>query len=439
MKRVLLVAFAYPPMTDSGAVRAAGLAKYLPSFGWEPLVVTPRTPPGERPAAAVLETDYRDVLGELKARFRLDPNRGLHQQLKLPQAVRPGAPAPHTRVIGCIKSLITYPDPTKGWIPFATQAVTEAAGRNSIDAILTTAPPISAHLIGYKLKRALRVPWIADARDLWIGPENQSSAIHLPMRWLEKKTLSHADGLVTVSEPWANFLRNRHRRVPVFSILNGFDPAELASGSQSLTPCFSITYTGILYQGRRDPTLLFEALQELLAERVIPREELRVRFYCPIEPWLTALVERYGLQDVVELHGVISRAEALKKQKESRLLLLLGMSVASDSGCYPAKVFEYLAARRPILALGGLKGTVTQLMEETQAGAHLFGKPELRACLAEAYRQYREKGDVAYRAKQAAVEQYTQVAMAGRFATLLDSLSDGRVTLPLEDAAVASS
>jgi glycosyltransferase involved in cell wall biosynthesis len=424
MRRLLLVAFAYPPSTDSGAVRAAGLTKYLPQFGWETVVLTPRLSGGERRQAGVIETDYRDVLSLLKARLGLDPERGLHQQLKLPQSSTPGARPPHTKVIDGFKSLITYPE-AKGWIPFATRAVLEFVKREPLDAILTTSPPISAHLIGARLKKTLQIAWVADSRDLWIGPDTEG--LRIRERRLEKRTFGAADALVTVSEPWADFLRHRHPGRQVFSITNGFDPDEVCCVPPQLTRCFSITYTGILYQGKRDPTLLFEALRELIGEKVIPESEVRVRFFGCTEPWLAALAQRYGLNNVVEMHGPVPRKQILEKQRESQVLLLLGMNVASDSGCYPAKVFEYLAAQRPILALGGRKGTVTQLMAETQAGVHVFAKPELRCFLADAYRQFHNHGSTVYRGKRATIDQHTHLAMASKFAQIFDSLANGQV------------
>jgi len=235
---------------------------------------------------------------------------------------------------------------------------------------------------------------------------------------------------VTVSENWAQFLSQRHSSKTVYWALTGFDPDEYANQQRPLTSTFSITYTGILYQGKRDPTLLFEVLQELLHEKLLARDEVRVRFYGRCEPWLVALVERFQLQDVVELRGSVSREESLASQQEAQLLLLLGMNVASDAGCYPGKLFEYLAAGRPIVALGGLRGALTNLLNDTKAGLHVFSKLELRNYLLDSYRQFRRCGRVEYAGVPARIAQYTQLALAQRFAAVLDGVSTGRKPSP---------
>ena len=123
MRRVLLIAFSYPPVEIIGSVRPAALAKYLPRFGWEPIVLTPKVQGAYRESKLVIETGYRDVLKDWKARLRLDRKRGVHEQFGLPLAKKPGSALLHTRVLNFAKYLITYPDPFKGWIPYALEAI----------------------------------------------------------------------------------------------------------------------------------------------------------------------------------------------------------------------------------------------------------------------------------------------------------------------------
>src|SRR5206468_12845513 len=118
-------------------------------FGWEVLVLTPRASGGERRSKQVVETGYRDILQDWKARLGLDSNRTLHEQFGLPLGQRPGSVLPHTRLLTFMQHVLTYPDRSKGWIPFAVAAVEEIHRQNpQIDAIVTTSPPISCHLIG---------------------------------------------------------------------------------------------------------------------------------------------------------------------------------------------------------------------------------------------------------------------------------------------------
>jgi hypothetical protein len=427
MRRVLLITYVYPPRPTIGSVRLGGLAKYLPQFGWEPVVLTPMLPNGPRPLARVIQTGYRDVLGDWKARLGLDASRGLHEQLKLPSSSISGTKRLHSRVIDWAETVIAYPDAQKGWIPFAVEAVRRFGRSEKVDVVLSSTHPPSCHLIGRRAKEILKCPWVADFRDLWTEHHYSSSGRirrALEAR-LEKKTIGVADALVTVSAPWAEVLRKKFSDRPVRWITNGFDPDEFPSGAQTLTRTFSISHTGQLYHGKRDPTPLLDVIADLIRERIIPRTDVRLRFYGPAEPsWFPALVKSSGLDDVVEICGVVPRTDALASQRESQLLLLLiGHDVPELVGHYPAKIFEYLGSRRPILALGGPPGVVSDLLYETNAGVHIRSRTDLRAYLIEAYKEYQQVGRVSYAGDEAAISRYTHLEMARKFSGILDMVT----------------
>ena len=238
--------------------------------------------------------------------------------------------------------------------------------------------------------------------------------------------MSAADVLVTVSEPLAQKLRLLHSGKPVIVIPNGYDPDEVVS--VPLTPEFTITHTGQLYQGKRDPAPLFRAIAESISEGQLDRRVVRVRFYGATEYWLEKEVKRFGLEDVVSLHPQVPRNIALEKQRESQVLLLLNWDDPEEIGLYTGKVFEYLAARRPILAVGGPRGVVTELLEETGAGVHPIGYDQLKHMLIELYNQYKTHGYVPYGGHEERVAKYSHREMARRFAELLDSLMRTKTT-----------
>src|ERR1700693_2832494 len=319
MRRILLIAFYYPPVETVGSVRPAALAKYLPSFGWEPIVLTPKVEGAYRQSKLVIETEYRDVLEDWKDRLRLDRKLGVHEQFNLPLAKKPGSALPHTRLLNFAKYLLTYPDPYKGWIPSALEALHKIRRQNlDITAVVTTSPPISSHLIGRQARSILGCPWIADFRDLWTQNLGAHNFQQLQVG-LEKRTLKHADALVTVSEPWSSRLQEHHPGKTIYTITNGFDPDDYCSPPPALTRSFSITYTGKLYAGQRDPTILFEVVRDLIEEEAIPAGDLSIRFYGGVEPWLPILVEKYGLNRVVELNGPTPRGAVMEHQRESQV------------------------------------------------------------------------------------------------------------------------
>jgi len=310
----------------------------------------------------------------------------------------------------------------KGWVPFAMAAVSEMKPSLKFDAIVTTSPPESCHLIGSRVKKALNCPWVADFRDLW----TQDLTKHYgPIRKfvesrLERRTLCSADALVTLSGPWAEKLKQRYPHIPIYSIANAFDPDEFSSNGEALTDSFSITYTGQLYSGKRDPTPLLEVLGELLQANIIPRQRVRIRFYGPIEPWLYTQVQQHRLDDVVEIHATVGREQVLKRQAESQLLLLLGWNDPKDEGQHTGKIFEYFGAKRPILAIGGCQGVMTELLKETRAGIHTLSRAQLREFLIDAYTSFQRDGRVCYQGDQQAINRHTHREMASKFALLLD-------------------
>jgi glycosyltransferase involved in cell wall biosynthesis len=428
MPKVLLITYHYPPSRAIGGLRPHGLAKYLPDYGWETVVLTPAMPGGKRPGEHIIETGNRDVLQQWKARLGLNPGRELHKQLHLPLSTKADTRLLHTRAIDWLKRWLAYPDPTKGWIPFADEAIQEFAKRERVDAILSTSPPESCHLIAARAKTVLGVPWIADFRDLWTQNMAEQKHSSLPLRVrLEKKTLARADVLVTVSAPWAERLRGRYPNKPIETVTNGFDPEDFVDRPARLTKTFSITYAGQLYEGKRDPSPLFEVVAELVQARLMDPDLVRIRFYGQPEPWLSPLIARYGLQNVVELHGVIARSEALQREMESQVLLMLGWNDPLETGQHTGKLFEYFGAARPIIALGGGRGVLTEALEETGAGVHALSREQLRESLLAMYKQFLRDGNLTYPADQEALERYDHPHMAARFAEILNRAA-GRAT-----------
>ncbi len=450
-RRLLLLSYYYPPTASVGGVRAAGLAKYLPRFGWEATVVTPavagRAGAGAGAgagadasaagAARLVETADRDTARRLKQLFGLQPDAALKDLAAGGDAAPPAARTGRSAAIELVKALVAFPDAHRGWARLAAEAAVEAAGpaggRNAkappYDALLSTSPPHSVHLGAARAARATGLPWVADLRDLWSTDRNSVAPAWRKRleAGLERRTFATASALVTVSEPLAAELRALYPSIPAHAIPNGFDPAlrGLASGPSK---DFVLTHTGTFYQGRRDPTLLFDALASLLAAGKLPRERVKVRLYAKHEPWVLAMAEARGLAGVVEVLPWAPREEALRAQQESQGLLLLHWGGERETGVFTGKVFEYLAARRPILLIGGGEGVLADLLRETGAGVRATTQPELEATLAGWWAEYARDGAVRWRGDDAAVDRYSQVRMAERFARVLDEATANRLT-----------
>jgi len=445
-RRLLLLSYYYPPTPSVGGVRAAGLAKYLPRFGWEATVITPAvagrsgTGAGTSGAAHLVETADRDTARRLKQLIGLQPDAALKDLAAGGHAAPPTARAGRSAAIELVKALVAFPDAHRAWARLAAdaaagaaaRAAAQAAGRGKqgtrpFDAILATSPPHSVHLGAARAARATGLPWVADLRDLWSTDRNSVAPAwrkRLESR-LERRTFATASALVTVSEPLAAELRTLYPAIPAHAIPNGFDP-ELRGLASGPSKDFVLTHTGTFYQGRRDPSLLFDALASLLAAGRLPKERVKVRLYARHEPWVAAMAEARGLAGVVEILPWAPREEALLAQQQSQGLLLLHWGGEREAGVFTGKIFEYLAARRPILLIGGGEGVLADLLRETGAGVRATTQPELEAALSGWWDEYARDGAVRWRGDDDAVDRYSQVRMAERFARVLEEAA-GRV------------
>jgi hypothetical protein len=428
MNKVLIVTYHFPPRPTVGGLRPLGLARYLPEFGWQAVILTAALPGRPDPKFEVVETPRRDsaVLRLGSRLFGLNTEQPLMAQtaqLKNKLRIR-SERSPLDVLLTAVGEVTAYPDPQKGWRAYAVEAGEDILRRQDIKAIISTSPPATGHIVARALKDEFKVPWIADFRDLWTQnyyyPYSRLRRVR--ERKLELRTLAAADALVTVSQPAADDLRSLHRQKPVHSIPNGFDPTEVNATPAKLTDKFTVTYTGNLYPGKQSPEPLFAALHDLIAGGSVAAGDIEVRFYGPQAGWIDKQAERYGLTDVVKQFGTVPREIALNKQRESQLLLLLKWNDPGQRGAYLAKIFEYLAARRPVLAVGGFPDVVDQLLNETRAGVSGQTGEEIKALLLPLYQEYKSGGTVTYSGDEAEINKYSHREMAKRFVEILDGL-----------------
>ncbi|NWF76985.1 MAG: glycosyltransferase, partial [Chloroflexi bacterium] len=244
MRRVLIIAYYFPPRPAVASLRPLGLAKYLPEFGWEAVILTAALPGKPDPHFKVIETQYHDCLGFAKRLLKLDSQAPLLTQVRNKLKIR-SETSFLDFILAAAAGIIAYPDPQKGWQRFAIEAGRDILRQQNIHAMVSSSPPQTSHIIARKLKDEFQIPWVADFHDLWTqnyyylyGPLRR-----VIERRLELSTLSTADALVTVSQPMADDLRSLHKRNDVYSILYGFDPAEVSATPVKLTAKFTITYT----------------------------------------------------------------------------------------------------------------------------------------------------------------------------------------------------
>lgn len=426
-RRLLLICYYFPPTPSVGSVRVCGLAKYLPRFGWDVTVLTPERPGRPLPGLRIVETADADLAARWKRRLGLPVEAAL-KDIAAGGSAGPPVRGLRARTIDAVKAAVAFPDNHRGWARIALEAAERLLAAESFDALLSSSPPVSAHLAARWVRNRHPLPWVVDLRDLWSTDRNSSAP-----RWrrvldrsIERRTLAAAASLVTVSEPLAAELRRIYPGAAVSAIVNGFDPDEVVRGARG-DSLFTITHTGTFYQGRRDPELFFTVVSRLLADGRIPRDRIRIRFFARHEPWVVALARRLGVADVVSVLPWASRDEALRAQRESQVLLLLHWGGAAEVGVYTGKVFEYLAARRPILLVGGPRGVLTDLLKDTGAGVHVTRAEEIAGWLQHAFQEFRTSGAVSYHGNEREIEKYSQIRMAEEFVRVLNRAVDGAV------------
>ena len=206
-------------------------------------------------------------------------------------------------------------------------------------------------------------------------------------------------------------------------ITNGFDPAEVNSPCANLTSKFTITYTGNLYPGKQSAEPLFVALRDLITHEILDANDIEVRFYGAEVGWIDKQVEHYGLKKVVRQYGIEQREAILRKQRESHVLLLIKWNDSKERGAYTAKIFEYLAAKRPILAVGGYRDVVDDVLDETRAGCSVTELEDLKGIIKELYQEYKATGKVEYKGNDMEINKYDQRQMARKYAEVLDAVS----------------
>jgi len=419
MKKVLIISFFFSDKSIIGAVRPNGLAKFLPEFGWEPVVLTVESETKSKHQFTVIETPYVDLFANWKKRFRLNENKSVKENL--------GLPTRHDFLIDFAldiwNEIFAFPDANIGWYKFAVSQANELLRENKFDAIISTSRPATTHLIAKDLKMKYGTPWIADFRDLWTQNHTYSfSPIRkLFERKLELETLSEADLLTTVSKPLAENLRKVHKNKDIYVIPNGFDPDQMSTGN-ILTKDFSITYTGSIYKRKQDPIPFFKALSGLILEGSINEGDISVNFYGDNINWIENDIAKFGLHDIVKVNRLISRDKAIEKQKESQILLFLSWNDPQEKGICTGKIFDYISSQRPILSVGSSGGAIENLLRITQSGTQANNSDEIIRTLTESYREFKLDGKVNYRGVNSEIDKYNHREMARKFAKILNNL-----------------
>jgi len=366
--RILILSFYFPPYNNIAAVRVGKTSRYLLTFGHEVRVVTADRQPFQQSLALEIPSERVRYTSWINVKKPIHMLSGGQARIDLGD-IPPGARQAWRRsqLWSLLKTFLFFPDEQIGWLPFAVRTCAQTVKQWKPDVILASAGPMTALVVAWLVSNRHGVPWVADLRDLWVDNHYYSHPNwrkRLEKR-LEQRVLSSASGFITVSKPLASTLRREYGKATRV-VLNGIDfddyPAHpvvpFRKGS------VQILYTGRIYEGKRDPTPLFQALK-LLGPL---KEKVEVAFYGDNLNSVARSARRSGVQSHVSVHPPVPYKESLRMQSESDVLLLLLWNHPGEKGVYTGKLFEYLGAGRPILAVGPQDGAAADLIRARNAG-----------------------------------------------------------------------
>jgi glycosyltransferase involved in cell wall biosynthesis len=358
MNKVLIVAYHFPPLSGGGVFRTLKFTKYLPEFGYQPHVLTVKNP--------MYRTKDAALLGEVPPEAKVYRTFSFeHRILRAP------------RLLGMNLKWLYIPDENIGWLPSAVRQGEKIIKKEHIDVVYATAPIFTSLLIGFLLKKKTGKPLVVDYRDPW----TQNVFVKYPSKFhrkiedkMETSVLATADHIIVTAEPMKHKLVEKYpfTKGKIDTITNGFDPEDFKNlTAKKDKEKFVIAYTGSLY-GLRTGTKFFTALKELIEENPELQTKMQVLFAGLPSKQAVFLIEKFGLKNVVKLLGYRSHQESLTLMANADVLLLIMSSDEVHDAkigtlTIPGKLFEYLGAKRPILAIAP-PGPAADIISSTKTG-----------------------------------------------------------------------
>lgn len=378
MKRVLIISYYWPPTGGSGVQRWVKFSKYLPEFGWQPVIYTPSNP--ER--LAIDESLSRDIPKEVEIvtspilepydLYRKFTGKKKGKGSDINPINNTGKKSLSEKISLWARANLFIPDPRITWLKPSIKFLESYLKEHPVDAIVSTGPPQSMHLLAKELHRKTGIRWIADFRDPWTGIFYFK---HLPMLnivrkkhfSMEKSVVTEADKVVLVSKRVFNKFQEAYPEANLEYIPNGYDEDDFDLEASSLDKEFSIVHTG-LFSKEGNPEKLWSALASLIKEYPGFSENLKIKLVGKTDKEIIESLEKYGLSEYVQNLGYIPHSELGAIQTSARLLILPLRREPEYTATLPGKFFEYMAASRPIIGIGPLECELSSMFDQTKCG-----------------------------------------------------------------------
>lgn len=430
-RKVLIITYYWPPSGGAGVQRWLKFVKYLRNFGWEPVVYTPENP--EYPAIdnsllkdipqgiEIVRTPIWEPYSFYKKLVGAKKNERINAGF-LSEKKRPGLAE---RFSIWLRGNFFIPDARKFWINPSIKFLVKYLKQHPVDAIVSTGPPHSMHMIAHGVKKRTGLPWLADFRDPWTNIDFYHDL--MLSSWADRKhhkqemsVLKKADEVVVISNSMkTDFLKLLKRDYSV--ITNGYDQDDIAGVDVRIDERFSVAHIGTMVK-TRNPLLLWEVLSEEVLKDTDFANELEIKLVGSVDYSVTESIEAAGLGNYVNKISYVPHNEVVKIQQQSQVLLLLINDTPNAKVILPGKFFEYMAARRPILCIGPRDGDAAEVILETNAGyvSEKDDKESIRKAINELYSRFRTGKNIV---DSKGIARFSRESLTGRMAECLSVIS----------------
>ncbi len=423
MKKVLIITYYWPPAGGPGVQRWLKFVKYLGEYDIEPVVYVPENAHYPIQDATLSEEIPKNL--KLYSRPIFEPYglAGLFSKNKTKQISSGIIETKNQSVLEkamlWIRGNFFIPDARKYWVKPSVTFLSTILKEEGITTVITTGPPHSVHLIGARLKTDHELCWIADFRDPWtsIGYHKKlrlSKRSQKKHKRLEHEVLNRADRLIVTSQTTKQEFQGLTKK-PITVITNGYD-FEYQKGTR-LDSGFTIAHIGSLLNGR-NPGNLWKVLSQLATENEVFRSDLQLEFIGVVSEDVMNTLSRYELAPYVKMRGYVSHSEAIRRQQSAQVLLLVEIDSEETKGIVPGKLFEYMAAKRPILAVGPTDWEAGAMVMQTRTG-QAFDYRDTTALKETVLSWYKAFKSGALSVTSENTENYSRKALTGKLAELL--------------------
>jgi len=410
-----MVAYYFPPGGGIGVQRSLKFVKYLPDMGWIPSILSTETPQGI-PHDEIL-------LNEIPKQAQVYRVNPLFNTTK--------CSSPNRNFLARFFGACLIPDAIVPWIQPAFKMGCKIIKNRGIDVIYSTSPPHSSHIVGYLLKRRTKLPWVADFRDAWLADPDKNRSLITRMRLgtveklQERLVIKNADRIITVTEPIRQDFIIRYQLSDEKAILiaNGYDPDDFIKIKRRRHSKFTFTYTGSMTKQNRSPKPFLEGIRLLLDKYPQLAESLQVFLIGDHTPEQAAFVSRYSLSKIVHMVGNVPYRSALTYQinADVNVFIYTGPNDDRSKQMMSGKIFDYVGASRPILAIAPPNIVASRLVRELKLGRDV--PPKSPEKIAETMYEMMENGNNTFSVPIERLKKYHRSELTRKLVNVFDRLS----------------